>query len=55
MENALVLKYFAAGVAIGLPVLVTFAETIGWVAEVDGKSMRVRISLVRVCDHWERD
>ena len=35
-------KYFVAGALAGLPVLVTFADTVGWVAVVGGKSMRVR-------------
>ncbi len=38
--------YFATGAVISLPVLITFAETVGWVAEVEGKSMRVGDSLV---------
>ena len=35
-----------SGVAVGLPVMVTFSETVGCVGRVDGKSMRVRFPLI---------
>ena len=36
------LRYFSYGIALGLPVAVTFADYVGIVAVVTGNSMRVR-------------